>query len=292
MVQFHWCSDPQAYLAKAQGFAQAIAERDTYISGQPHVTGQCPVCCRPTVFLVNTGATFGGRPNLREGLRCSHCKLTARQRLMLVAMEQQLADGLARNGALLEQSSRLYQRARARWPWLAGSEFLGDDRIGGRRYWWSARGLRWRRIRHESITALSYASGSLDLLAHSDVLEHVYDLDGALREAARVLRPGAVMLFTVPFFGDRPLSLLRGRPLSDGTIEHLEAPEYHGDGVRRGGIYTFHSLGWDFITRIRAAGFRQAEVGLCHAPGEGLSACDPLDTCPWLGVPTVFRATR
>lgn len=292
MATFHWCSAQQAYLDAAQGFAEAIAERDAYISTQPQVTGDCPICRRQVSFRVNTGATFAGRPNLREGLRCGGCKLTARQRLLLAAMEQQLADAPARRGALLEQTSRLYRKAHARWPWLSGSEFLGEDHLAGKRYWWSARGLRWWRIRHESITGLSYRGGSLDLLVHSDVLEHVYDLDRALREAARVLRPGGVMLFTVPFFADRPHSLLRGRPRGDGGIEHLEPPEYHGDGVRQGGIYTFHSLGWDFLERVRAAGFARVEAGLCHAPQEGLTAADPLGPDPWLGVPAVFRATR
>lgn len=292
MVRFHWCSDQQTFLARAKGFADAISTVDAPISAQSHVTGHCPICRRPASFRVSTGAAFSGRPNLREGLRCTRCGLTARQRLMLVAMEQQLAAAPARSGAMLEKTSRLYRRARARWPWLIGSEYLGENRAGGQHYWWSARGLRWRRLRHESITALSYPGASLDLLAHSDVLEHVYDLDRALQEASRVLRPGGVMLFTVPFFADRPHSLLRGKPRSDGSIDHLEPPEYHGDGVRQGGIYTFHSLGWDFVARMRAAGFTQVEVGLCHAPDEGLASADPFDPHPWLGVPTVFRAIR
>jgi SAM-dependent methyltransferase len=211
--------------------------------------------------------------------------------LVFLAMEQRIGKQ-ARRGALLEQTTLLYRRAHARWPWLVGSEYLGERHVSGRRYWWSARGLRWWRVRQESITHLSYPDGSLDLLVHSDVLEHVYELDLALREAARVLRAGGVMLFTVPFFPDRATSLLRGRPREDGGIEHIEAPEYHGDGVRRQGIYTFHSLGWDFVGRIQAAGFSRVEIGLCHAPEEGLAAADPGGPVAWLGLPMVFCATR
>ncbi|NUR22755.1 methyltransferase domain-containing protein [Frateuria sp.] len=292
MVQFQWHSDRQAVLALAQGFTGAIAARDEAIARCPAVEGHCPVCRRPTSFAVGTGAMFGPWPNLREGLRCAHCRLTARQRLVFLAMEQHIDASPVRRGALLEQTTLLYRHAHARWPWLTGSEYLGERRISGRHYWWSARGLRWRRLRHESITRLSYPAGSLDLLVHSDVLEHVYELDLALREGARVLRDGGVMLFTVPFFLDRSTSLLRGRPRADGSIEHIEAPEYHGDGVRRQGIYTFHSLGWDFPDRVRAAGFARLQFGLCHAPDEGLTAADPCGPAPRLGVPLVFRATR
>lgn len=290
MAQLTWYPQVDAWLAAARALAPAIAEQDAPIALAATAAGHCPVCDRDTVF--HNDVMFGGRRNLREGFRCAHCRLTARQRLMLVALCAEAARLGAQRGALLEQTSRLYRLAHAALPWLVGSEYLGEARTGGKRYWWSARGLRWYRVRHESITALSFADGSLDLLAHSDVLEHVYDLDLALRESVRVLRPGGAMLFTVPFFPDRAHSLLRGRPLPDGGLEHFEAPEYHGDGVNGAGIYTFHSLGADFIERLRAAGFAQAELGLCHAPGEGLAAADPAAPSPWLGLPLMFRATR
>ena len=43
--------------------------------------------------------------------------------------------------------------------------------------------------------ALPYADGSFDAVLLLDMLEHVEDLGGVLREAGRVLRPGGVVVF-------------------------------------------------------------------------------------------------
>jgi SAM-dependent methyltransferase len=43
------------------------------------------------------------------------------------------------------------------------------------------------------------ASGGMDALFHTEVLEHVLETGAFLDECARVLRPGAEMFFTVPF---------------------------------------------------------------------------------------------
>ncbi len=48
------------------------------------------------------------------------------------------------------------------------------------------------------LTALPVASASVDCVIGLDVLEHVEDDEGALREIARVLRSGGVFVFTVP----------------------------------------------------------------------------------------------
>jgi SAM-dependent methyltransferase len=294
MATIHWFDHREAMLAAAEQQHASILTHDVPIAAMASYPGYCPVCEQATTFQVHAGATRGGNPpNLREGLHCLRCRLTARHRLMYLAMHEAVgAMSTPSHGALLERTTLLYRRAHAAWPWLTGSEYLGDHRVGGRAYWWSPHWRRWWRIRHESITALSHATGSLDLLAHSDVLEHVYATDLALRESARVLRPGGMMIFTVPFYIAQADSQLRGRPRADGSIEHLHPPEYHGDGVRTGGIYTFHHLGWDLLARLCEAGFARAEIGFCHAPEQGLAAADPTGSFPWCTLPLIFRATR
>lgn len=50
------------------------------------------------------------------------------------------------------------------------------------------------------ITRLPFASASADLILATDVIEHVEDDSAALREIARVLKPGAAVILSVPTF--------------------------------------------------------------------------------------------
>jgi SAM-dependent methyltransferase len=47
-------------------------------------------------------------------------------------------------------------------------------------------------------TALPLRSGTFDVVVASDVLEHIADHEAAAREIARVLKPGGVLVFSVP----------------------------------------------------------------------------------------------
>jgi len=51
-----------------------------------------------------------------------------------------------------------------------------------------------------SATALPFATNSFDLVVALDVLEHIPDHQTAAREIARVLRPGGLLLATVPAY--------------------------------------------------------------------------------------------
>jgi SAM-dependent methyltransferase len=84
-------------------------------------------------------------------------------------------------------------------------------------------------------TALTFHDESFDLLLTQDVLEHVFDADAVFREIARVLRPGGMHVFTVPYWPARSTVVRARRSGSD--IEHLEQPSYHFDpGDPRGAL--------------------------------------------------------
>lgn len=53
-------------------------------------------------------------------------------------------------------------------------------------------------VREASVTALPFAAGEFDAVVSADVLYHLEDDEAALREMARVLRPGGVMVINVP----------------------------------------------------------------------------------------------
>jgi hypothetical protein len=254
--------------------------------------GWCPVCSANTRFVVATGARFSERPNLREGLRCSRCKLTARQRLLLLAVRETLGERSQRRGVILERYSRAYRWLKRAHPNAIGSEFLSGHHISGRRYFWWPPGHPWRvmRLRHESITGLSFDSSSLDFVVHTDVLEHVADTGKALEECHRVLSKDGVMIFTAPFFSQLGESMVRGYLDKDGALVELLPAEYHGDGLNSRGVYTFHNFGWSFFDKLRSI-FSRAQIGAVHSPESGLVYADSVASTGNM-LPIVFRAYK
>ena len=103
----------------------------------------------------------------------------------------------------------------------------------------------------QDITHLTYPDQSLDLIVSSDVLEHVPDVSAALRESARVLRPGGEHIFTVP-----PREATRQRALlRDGQVVHLvQPPEYHRDPLDPQGVLAFWDYGPDLGQRFQVPG--------------------------------------
>jgi hypothetical protein len=49
---------------------------------------------------------------------------------------------------------------------------------------------------------------------------------------------------------------------TDGSIEHLLPPEYHGDSTSAKGVLCFHHFGWDLLENLRSVGFSSAAVYL------------------------------
>jgi len=141
-------------------------------------------------------------------------------------------------------------RMRGRFARFHGAEYGADADARGALY----------PIPHEDLAALSLPSGRFDLVTTNEVLEHVPDLDAALRELARVLKPGGWHVGTHPFVmmaeaGDRRSLLL------DGEVAHLKVPEYHANPADwAAGSLVFETPGWNIIERARAAGFRNAHM--------------------------------
>ncbi|HKE40824.1 MAG TPA: methyltransferase domain-containing protein [Casimicrobiaceae bacterium] len=228
---------------------------------------------------------LGARPNLREGLICENCGLSNRNRLLLAAIrEVNAVDGGSRV-AILEQLSPLFEKLTTTLPYVSGSEYIASTAAPG-----SNHKLGAKIVRHESILGLSYASGALDLLSHNDVLEHVFDFRGALRECRRVLTAGGMLIFTCPFLMYLDGISARATQASDGTIIHHFQPEFHGDPIHQEGALTFHHFGWELMEACRKAGFREAQCGVLYDPFLGFLSSNHPDWSYGAMLPTIFRA--
>jgi SAM-dependent methyltransferase len=116
-------------------------------------------------------------------------------------------------------------------------------------------------VRSEDLTRLTYPDGSFDLVLTSETLEHVPDLDTALREIKRVLVPGGRHIFTVPVLPGTPRTYSRTIVRADGTFEEWAIRIAHPGGDW--GYPVFTEFGVDLPHVLRQAGF---EVDIHFGP--------------------------
>jgi SAM-dependent methyltransferase len=188
--------------------------------------------------------------NYREGLVAN--SLNARQRAMLGAIRELMplnTSFASCNIYGLEQVTAFAERIRTIFPLFIGSEYLPDD----------AAKKAMPHIRHENLMALTFADNSFDVVFSNDVLEHVPDVNLALAEVYRVLKPNGIFVSTFPFSYGQYESQIKAS-IVDGELVHHMEPEYHGNPVDAKGSLVFEIPGWDILDRARAIGYSQSYV--------------------------------
>lgn len=184
-----------------------------------------------------------------------------------------LFDGLDRprqaSVYLTEHASSFYIQLRRRVGHLHGSEYALSLRRRLQVSTWLWRSGVPEFVQLQDVTALSFPDASMDAVVCQDVLEHVPDFRAALRELARVLKPGGNLVLTVPFYDASLSSRQIARLDGAGGIEFDGEPEYHGDPVS-GGVLCYHHFGWDLLDAMRDAGFADAQACRVHDIERGL----------------------
>ncbi len=252
------------------------AERFAYQGG--HRVGRCCACGEATQF------TFGDPSTLRESLVCRCCGATSRYRSLARGLLRAIAElggpradslaGLPRQHAgprlRVFDTQRPFQAPSCAYPipdLLAACDWI-DLEIGlfrpsdppGTRYG--------PRITNQDLQALSFPSGSFDVVVTSDVMEHVRRDDAAHREIHRVLRDGGQYLFTVPHCRAWPRTVVRRRvvvPEDPTRDEDLLPPEYHGDAnSAEGEALAYRAYGTDLDDFLASLGFSVDYSGEDH----------------------------
>lgn len=190
----------------------------------------------------------------REGKRCARCGASLRSGQLaaaLVGEMNRLAGSSAPHLRAACRDARVHRLAIAEIN-SAGNLHKQLARCPGLRY--SEYGSTDPAVPAEDLTRLSYADASFDIATTSDTMEHVPDVDTALREVRRILRPGGAYVFSIPVVWDRQTR--RRAELQDGKLVHLLPPSHHGaPGDGRHDMLVFHEFGADVVDRCRVAGF-------------------------------------
>jgi len=223
-----------------------------------------PGICAACMQAVDFAGDFQGAwtspdglavPNWRECLACPQCRLNGRLRSTARRILDTVLGAERRDGFrlyMMEQLSPLHAWVRRTFPWVecVGSEYLGPGIAGGT--------IR-NGLRHEDAEALSFPDGHFDAVVSCDVLEHVNEPERALREVARVLRPGGQALMTFPM--DPHLDQNQRRAaIGPHGVEHLAPPIFHGNPLSRDGSLVIFDFGWQVLEQMRAAGLPDAAL--------------------------------
>lgn len=192
----------------------------------------------------------------REGLRCRHCNSNLRSRQLAKTTVSLMNRRIGIEAYSLAElcDSDAIQRIAVAEINAAGDLHQFLAKISSLRY--SEFGSSDPRIPSEDLMSLSYVDNSFDLILNSDVLEHVPDVELALREIRRVLKPDGIFVFTVPVVWSQKRTRRRA-VLENGNILHLLAPSHHGSAqAEKNDFLVFYEFGMDFVQICEKAGFR------------------------------------
>lgn len=258
-----WLGGDVRYITET-ALAQRL--RDTGV-----ISGYCWLCAKRTDFTFKAGAEHS-MPHWREQLSCTGCGLICRTRLGLMLAIGFLKGTGTDRPYITEQVTQAYRQLKHLYPKTIGSEYVAD---GALRYPLACisdelpSGAA-ESVHHEDVTQLSLASASVDVVLSFEVLEHVPDYRTALREFQRVLRPGGLLVVSVPFLPLLHDNDIRAVRHADGSIQHLLEPEYHGDPIADAGCLAYYNFGWAILDDMRAAGFDRAGLVDAWSPPSGI----------------------
>lgn len=216
--------------------------------------GRCVLCGKPTLyFLIDAPET------IRNHATCVRCGSSSRHRHLALCVIREFAGRGIRGLSdfrmhgdiriLNASSGSPVAKALGETPNVICSEYFDGAKpgqaVGG--------------VRNEDLQNLTFADASLDLILTEDVFEHLPDADRGFREVHRVLKPGGLHVFTIPYRFDRRTENLFD--MRDGKPVLREPIEYHGD-PKRGQIPAFTRFGTDLPDRLEAMGFAtRIEIG-------------------------------
>lgn len=214
-----------------------------YVFSHP---GFCDICEAEVVF----GAELRW---FRDHLICPSCHSVPRERALMSVLKRYVPD--YRRKRIHESSPGdrgVSARLAKECPGYSFSHFFPDTPLG--------KVNRHFKARCESLEALTFADGAFDLFITQDVMEHVFHPEAALREIARVLRPGGAHIFTVPLVRKTEASRARAVRGKGGAMLHLLEAEFHGNPVDEKGSLVTMDWGYDVIAIVEQASGMMCEI--------------------------------
>jgi SAM-dependent methyltransferase len=219
----------------------------TYLKGSDPIyrwsieSATCPLC-GPVFFLALAKDPFG--------VRCLHCKASVTNLAVAEAARQSVPDLRRTDAYEMSTYGSTYEFLKHHCRMVESSEYLPGAKPGE----------LVQGIRHEDAQNLSFDDGSFDLVTSNHVFEHVPDVVKCFEECGRVLRPGGILLFTVPLYDAAETQHVATQ--EGGAVRWLSQPEYHSSratGPNSVPVFWRFSV-HDILHRTELGHFRQVAL--------------------------------
>lgn len=249
---------------------RAIHRRLSSYNDHRYAGEVCPACGRAADLVMGgvlwpelvlqweLNAAWANWIDQREGLRCKNCKSNLRSRHLAQNIVSLMNDRLGTKAVALRDLCANPEMRQIEVAEInaAGDlhQFLSD--LSNLRY--SEFGSVRPDVPSEDLLNLSYEDERFDLVITSDVLEHVPDVERALLEIHRVLKPNGLHIFSVPVIWNKQYSRRRAT-LRDGELVHILSASHHGSaGAGKSDFLVFNEFGRDFTELCKRSGFSLA----------------------------------
>ena len=199
------------------------------------IHGFCPICEMPTTFEVHG-------PWSRDKLICSTCKSIPRERALCFALNQispEYAEKAIHESSPTDRG--ISRKLRETCSNYIHSQFFpnSNEKCVGTFY-------------NIDLENQDFPDCEFDIFVSLDVLEHVFDPQKAIIEIYRTLKVGGFAIMTFPIIKSQVDAFTRRAKLSQGVIEYLDTPQYHGNPIDEKGSLVTIDYGYDIHKEIAA----------------------------------------
>ena len=204
-------------------------------------SGRCPLC-GPSLFLAMARGPFL--------VRCLKCRANVTNLAVAEAARQNVPNLQSKQAYEMSTYGSSFQFLKKHCGKVESSEYFPGAKPGE----------LVRGIRNEDAQQLSFDDCSFDLVTSNQVFEHVPNIDKCLTECKRVLKPGGILLFTVPLYETNATENVA--EIDHGAIRWLSTPEYHSSrttGPNSVPVFWRFSV-HDIAERVIAAQFSQVTL--------------------------------
>ena len=207
---------------------------------------RCSICGHPTIFLCTTAHDRWVRA-------CLLCRSTPKYRALYRVLTNHLGGDL---GARLEQGASVYELTAAspiyrrfqKHPGYQSGAYMSDRPFGVE--------IR-PRVWNQDVQHLTFPDRSFDVVISSETMEHVRKPWIGFAEIHRVLKPGGVHCFTIPYRKD---CFTRSRVDTSGAEDVYVLPKaYHQDPYCPADSLVYTEFGTDLVEQLRPLGFETKE---------------------------------